>query len=341
MKHLVLGFSIAVAMATASAQETAAANITPAAVVQGGAEESGHERIVVVGQRPGPGLWKVSKGDHVLWIFGRYDPLPVGLEWRSEEVERVLSQSQEFIGPPSSNASIGFFKGLTLLPHLMNIKKNPDGATLKDLLPADVHGRWLALKARYLGVNDAIERERPIFAIEQLNGAAMKKSGLSGDREVVRKLDALVAQYKLKRTSTTIKLDIDNLGKVVREVKKSSVNDVACFSDRIARLETDIEAMRVRANAWAKGDIAVIEKLGYPDMSGNCFDAIFGSAALKDVAALKDIGARMDAAWLGAVERALATNKSTFAVLNINGLLKPDGLMATLAAKGYTVDKPE
>ena len=34
------------------------------------AEDVIAETILVAGQRPGPGLWKVSKGDHVLWVFG-------------------------------------------------------------------------------------------------------------------------------------------------------------------------------------------------------------------------------------------------------------------------------
>ena len=32
------------------------------------------EAMVVRGQQPGPGLWKVSKGDHVLWILGTLSP---------------------------------------------------------------------------------------------------------------------------------------------------------------------------------------------------------------------------------------------------------------------------
>ena len=47
------------------------------------AEDVIAETILVAGQRPGPGLWKVSKGDHVLWVFGTYSPLPKKMEWRS------------------------------------------------------------------------------------------------------------------------------------------------------------------------------------------------------------------------------------------------------------------
>jgi hypothetical protein len=45
--------------------------------------------------------------------------------------------------------------------------------------------------------------------------------------------------------------------------------------------------------------------------------------------------------WLANAEAALARNASTFAVLSMKDLLDPKGLMALLAAKGYTVEQPE
>ena len=61
------------------------------------------EEIVVIGKRPGPPLWKVTNGDNVLWIFGTLHPLPKSLEWDSESVEWVISQSREYL----SGLSVG------------------------------------------------------------------------------------------------------------------------------------------------------------------------------------------------------------------------------------------
>ncbi len=61
------------------------------------------EEVLVTGQQPGPGLWKVTRpaagNDHVLWILGSYGPLPKKMQWRSTELEAVLRESQEVIGP--------------------------------------------------------------------------------------------------------------------------------------------------------------------------------------------------------------------------------------------------
>ena len=55
------------------------------------------EEVVVTGEHEGPRLWKVHKGDHVLWILGTVTPLPKKMIWQSDTVEAVLQQSQEVV----------------------------------------------------------------------------------------------------------------------------------------------------------------------------------------------------------------------------------------------------
>ena len=51
------------------------------------------DTVLVTGEQPGPGLWKVSKGDHVLWILGAQYPLPKKMVWRGRDVEQTIMQS--------------------------------------------------------------------------------------------------------------------------------------------------------------------------------------------------------------------------------------------------------
>ena len=297
------------------------------------------EQIVVVGQKPGPGMWKVSKDDHVLWIFGTYSPLPLKMDWRSHEVEAVIKRSQEYLAPPNGKVDIGYLQGLMALPLLIGINDNPDGATLRDVLPAEVYARWLPLKEKYLPKNK--ERERPIFVANQLFSAALKQAGLSSSTAVRKQVEKIVDDHQLKVTRTVLVLPVDNARRVIKDFKKSPLDDAACFSATLSRLETDIEGMRLRANAWSKGDIEAIRKLDFVDQQESCTNVIMNSAAVRDNPAFQGAEPRLRAMWVANAQAALARNSSTFAVLSMKDLLSPKGMVAALAAKGYKVEQPE
>jgi uncharacterized protein YbaP (TraB family) len=305
------------------------------------AAEAAPESILLVGQRPGPGLWKVSKNDHVLWIFGTYSPLPQKMEWRSQQVESILAQTQEYLEPPGAAAHVGFFRGLTLLPGLIGLKKNPDGASLQAVLPPDVYARWQPLKAKYLAKDNDVEQERPLFAAEALYSAGLKQAGLSKGTEVEKKLASIAKQRKIKLTPTVVDLEIDDASKMLKDFKKSQLADTACLDKTLARLETDIDAMRVRANAWAKGDIEAIQKLSYPDQETECADAVRNGEFAKNSPAFQNVKQRVRDSWMAAAEKALANNASSFATVRMSYLLGSDSLLAALKAKGYQVDSPE
>ena len=102
------------------------------------------DEVVVSGEYPGPGLWKVTRADdaagHVMWIVGEPPPLPKRMKWKSKDIEAVALSAQEILLDSAvrmdTDEKIGFFTGLTLLPAILEARRNPDDAKLKDLLPA-------------------------------------------------------------------------------------------------------------------------------------------------------------------------------------------------------------
>lgn len=334
LKRLLPTICLLLPLTAALAQEA-----TPPAPTEETASET--ETILLVGQRPGPGLWKVSKGDHVLWVFGSYSPLPVKMEWRSQQVESILAQSQEYLAPPLAHAGVGFWRGLTLLPSLIGMKKNPDGATLQDVLPSDVYARWQPLKAKYIGKDSGIERERPIFVADTLFSAGLKQAGLTSGNDVGRKIDDIVKQRKIKVTASSIELPMDDASSMLSDFKKSQLADTECFSKTLARLESDIDAMRVRANAWSKGDIEAIQKLSYPDQESACGDAIRNAEFVKNRPGWQNVAERKKALWLKSAEGALGANTTSFAMLRLSDIVGPDSYLTALKAKGYEVVSPD
>lgn len=344
---LTLGFLAvpALAQTTAPASEPAAPAaqqaVGDAAAPAGAPEEAQPATVVVEGRRPGPGVWKVSKDGHVMWVFGLYSPLPQKMEWDASRVERLVTHSQEVLLPPGSHVEVGFFRSLTLLPSMIGMQKNPDGATLKDLVPVDVYPRWQALKAKYIGDDDGIERERPIFASQQLLQAGMKKNGLTQSTAVREQIVKIAKKNDVKVSETGFSIELQDPRGMLKDFKKAQLEDAACFTKTVASLEEDIATARARANAWANGNIAEITQLGYAEREQACGDAILNSQFAKNAPEFQNMRARIRAAWLKAAEKSLASNASTFAVLQMNYIVDPKGYLADLQAKGYTVESPK
>lgn len=324
-----------VAAAVALAQQASMDAPTPAAVEAVESASSTIEEVTVSGEQPGPGLWKISKDGHVMWVLGALQPLPKKMRWRSRWVEAAVAESQELLIAPKVDAGIGFFEGMALLPSMLGARNNPDGAKLHEVLPPDVYARWLALKARYIGRNEGIEKWRPIFAAGELYEKAIAKSALTTQSDVLPVVKKIAKRHKVKLIQPTLQIKIQ----AIKQFKKSSLEDIACFTKTLDRLETDLDAMRARAAAWAVGDVDALRRLPYPDQFGACGSAILNSPVVQD-RGLQDVLQRVESLWLEEAQAALARNEVTFAVLPISQLLRADGYVAKLQVRGYDVTTP-
>jgi len=301
-------------------------------------------QVLVEGKRPGPGLWKVSKDGHVMWVVGMYAPLPPKMEWDDARVDRLIGQSQEVLEPPGAGVGVGVWgglKALTALPSIVGMVKNPDGAKLHDILPAETYARWSVLKDKYLGDNDSVESFRPFFAAQTLMQAGLKKSGLSGGTEVRKQIASLAKKRDVKLTQTGFSVELDDPVRLIKDLKNSQIEDMSCFTKTLDRLESDIDAARLRANAWANGNIAEISKLEYAEREDACDEALINSPAAQKHPAFQNMRERRLASWMKAAERALASNTSTVAMLTMSDILGPRSYLAALQAKGYTVENPK
>ncbi len=305
------------------------------------------EKVLVSGEQPGPGMWKISKGEHVLWIVGTQSPLPKKMTWRAKQMETMVAQSQEILTGPSISVSmkqIGFFKTLFLIPAAMEARKNPDGATLKGIVPADLYARWLILRDKYIGdyqdEESDIERWRPMFAALELYRKAINQAGLTSSNLVVTAVTDTAKKYNVKLTDIKVEPAIGDARAAINELKSVRLADVDCFAKTIDRIETDLQLMRTRANAWASGDISAIRALPINDQRAACEAAISNASFIK-ILGVQNIRAQLESAWLNAAESALTNNTVTLAVLPIEQMLKTDGYLARLKAKGYAVLEPD
>lgn len=296
------------------------------------------DEVLVTGERPGPGMWRVSKGGHDLWVLATLEPLPKNMTWRSEAVEQRIASSQVVISPPQVDADVGFFRGLTLLPALLRARKSPDGRTLEQVVPHDLYIRWLALRVKYLGSSDD-EHKRPMLAALDLYRAALDQSGLTSNEVVWESIEKVAHKEHVPLQPVVLNLKVDDAKGAVQDLSKIPPDaEIACFGKTVERLETDLQPMRQRANFWSLGDIDGLRSLPYPDEEVACRDAFL---------AVPEFRARFERArmqivdlWISTAQAALDKNASSFAVLPLTDLLKKDGLLDRLKTNGYAVEEP-
>jgi uncharacterized protein YbaP (TraB family) len=300
------------------------------------------QAVTVTGVQPGPGLWKVSKGDHVMWVLGTLSPLPKHMEWRSTEVEQAIAHSQELLESPSAELKVdaGFFSKLVLLPSVYSARKNPGGADLQQILPADMYARWEVTKQGYFGNDKGIEYWRPILVALKLYQKALDKADLTDASDVTNVVKKLAEKHDVKRTPVKYQLVVEHPRDAVETIKQTNLHDISCFNQTLDTVEHNMGALTARANAWSTGDIQNLRSFALSDRHESCVIAVVNADFAQQLG-LHDLPERIEGAWLTAAQAALARNAQTFAVLPMEQVLSPDGFLAHLKTKGYTVQSPD
>lgn len=304
------------------------AGAAPSPSVQGSIEE-----LTIIGERPGPGLWKATRDGHVLWLLGTLDPLPSRMTWRSAQVERVLGHAQLLLpGSTKVKADAGPIALVGLYLRVRKAERLPDGLGLSQVMPPALHQRLEALRLRF-APGEPLENLRPVVAAQRLYEKALASSGLRSDREVERTVLHLARGKDVPVADDVLRIE-DPKG-LLAELEHIPVEaELGCLEVTIGRLEHDLPAMRERAAAWAVGDVEALRRLRSAEGRGACWEAAALSPrlhALIEAQAARRVQ-RLDAAR---VEHA-----QSLALLPIDRLLDPEGPLATLRAMGYSVEEP-
>jgi hypothetical protein len=310
------------------------------------------EEIVVTGEFQGPGLWRVTRpGDttHILWIVGDPFALPKRMQWKSRDIEAVALGSQEILRDASvsmkPDEEIGVFRGLTLVPALMKARKNPDDKELEDLLPPDLYARWVKQKELYLRGTKGLEDWRPLFAANRLRDRAFERLGLRERGVVWDVIGGPVEKRKIPVNTPTIPFVVKRaeVRAKIKEFSRESLADIECFSATLDLTEAlanrDVETER--AQAWARADLGRLASLPpLPNPYLPCAMAVLGSQVAREFIP-EDIRAQTEKLWVDAALASLDKNASTFAIVPLAKLTRPDGYLERLRAAGLVIEPPK
>ena len=295
------------------------------------------EEIVVVGKRPGPPLWKVEAGDNTLWIFGVIERLPKSFVWDSESVDYMISQSAEYLAPPSGGLTAVTLNPIKIFRYTRQYKKArrlPDKGTLDQLLPSPLFGRLNSSLDEFLPGEKNVLKLKPVFAADALYKAALKDHGLVGPREITKALSKMAKTHGVPVIEVGVK-ETAEVAQVLEDWSSIPIEQgVACLASTLDTLEEQVARVSERAQVWADGDAASLASAKFPAPPTSCRDALMGNEQTRRV---------YDAAreaWLSAAERALASNTTTFAVLALSDVIEADGLLSLLRKRGYKTTGP-
>ncbi len=299
-----------------------------AAAADGPADE-----VVVTGERPGPALWRVTRGDHTLWLLGVLDPLPRHMTWRSATADAIVADA-EVVLPESTSVSVdaGPFAMIGLYFDWRRVRRLPDGQTLRDVVPAGLYARFEVQRQHYAPTEE-LEHYRPIVAAGELYRRAIKAAGLRGAEDVEESVLRTARRHHVEVRDFRVRVDAPKT--VLRELAAIPLAaELACLEYAVRRLEADVPAMQQRARAWAVGDVEQLRRTQVELPQTTCWDVIELSPRLHA------LGERARAERASALEAALRERRSAVALVPIDRLLAPDGLLQGFRAEGYAVEEP-
>jgi uncharacterized protein YbaP (TraB family) len=299
------------------------------------------DEVVVTGEQPGPGLWKVTHGGtNVVWVLGTAGAVPKEVKWRSRQVEDVIAHANAVIFGESVNpTNIGFFRGLLLLRSVLKLRYNPDKAQLKDLIPPERYERWLVLRKKYFKDDEDYDRVRPMFIALQLGEAVGREAGLHTESSLGRIVASTAEKHDVPIRHAEVKMEIADPKRAIRDFSATPRDkELACFNETLDHLDSDLDKARSRARAWAVGDIEAFRQLPAPVAQPICLNAITSAPALQSEFTKMREG--LNDAWLWEVQKALELNAVTLAVTSLDDVLSPTGRLSRLRERGYTIEAP-
>lgn len=299
------------------------------------------DEVLVSGTQPGPALWQVRSGSNILWVLAEVRYVAKDVKWRSKQVESVLAGAQEVLVVHGGGDAPEYARPSVELTRkerealMEQASRLPYGQTLRDILPADLYAHFEAVRATFpsrdKNGDKAMEGFTPGSAQNRLWNRALValKLGLAAVT------DRVVDMAKRRRVKVTV---VEPLiwTRFAPHPRIESAMDICPLDGLLQELDGRGAKWVARANAWAVGDIERLTQFVRPSplQRTECEGrenpyAIEGS-----------IGARHKEAWLAAMERSLASNRSTLAVIDAPLLLSAGGLLEDLRSRGYEVVGP-
>jgi hypothetical protein len=288
-----------------------------------------------------PPLWRFSKGQKQLIVLGTQLPLPESGVLDTGLIREYIAKSDVVLTGPGlrTGDGVSLLRGLTLASSIRNARRNDGGQSLKEVVPSDIYDKWQQLKAKYLGRDAGVEKQRPMYAAYELYSAALKQSGLTDSPMLGQVIAQATKNAGLKRVDARYSLPNENLRRTLKEFDIPRAADVGCLEKTLEGLDGYVEHSTAAAEAWAVGDVRRYRdaERSYQTIDG-CWARLTNEAIARS-GGVDNPYAMVDAAWLSAVHQALSQHDVVFTTLPARSLIENSGLAEKLQSEGFAVSQ--
>src|SRR5262245_36472901 len=198
-------------------------------------------------------LWAIkSAGAPPVYLMGSLHALTADYYPLSAAAERAFADSKVLIEEVDIDELTNPAAAMTLVGKAMLT----DGRTLDQLIAADLY-QTVIQRAEKAGLPAvAVQRMKPWMAAVSLTAPALKAAGFNSSLGVDQYFFNKARASKMERRALeTVAYQFDRLDQMPPPVQEAMLRSV------IADIDTQLDNVKVIADAWASGDTATIEKL--------------------------------------------------------------------------------
>jgi uncharacterized protein len=263
-------------------------------------------------------LWTVvAPGAPPSYLMGSLHVLTPDYYPLSGRIEQAFAASKVLI----TEADIDEVNNPATLMSLMGKALITDGRTLDQVIAPDLHAKVMERADKAGLPRPAVQRLKPWMVAMALTAPALAAAGFKAEHGVDKHFfERAKKSGNERRALETVAFQFDRMDQM------SPAEQEALLRSTIEDLDTQTSNVKTIADAWSKGDTAMLEKL--------LLGAMKSSPEL-----YKRMLVDRNATWVSAVETCVKEKTSCFVVVGAAHLVGSDSLVAMLRGKGYKVEQ--
>ena len=276
--------------------------------------------VVVTALRTGAPVWRVRSTTGTLVLVGSIDNVAAGTDWRPTALADTVRQAGRVMFPQMVGVSLSPFSMIGYYAKWKRRARLPAGQSLSNMMIRADHERLTRLAGQGLAPPD-FDKWHPLHLSFNMQDRLRKRTGLM--EEPTATVSRAASRYKVFRIPiqrVSARPLADNL------FRSQPAEHLSCLAAPIAAVEAGPEGLRARSRNWAAKQISATLASPSQRLAGSCWPTNTNPVLLPDLA----ITAR----------RTLGERGTTLAVVNLDTLARPGGLLDRLHADGFVVVGP-